>query len=206
MNPSTSKSMKPKTQSKCNLYLKPLCPQATLWQFIQKQLHPAPPHNEPINVPPTDTPMTQDTTAMPLPQIQQPTEPYPDTTAHQLSLLHETTNPEWGECDQYYQPHDFLWIISKNVSTLNPQSLDMMAIPEELHNVNASVFVAQETNMAWKLATLLSMTMQCHCVQRHHKLAVSSSQDGNGATYQPGSTLTLALGKWASCIIGKWTR
>jgi len=78
----------------------------------------------------------------------------------------------------------------------------MTAIAEELQNVNASVFVAQETNTAWKLATLLSITTQCHRVQRHHKLAVSSSQDGNGANYQPGGTLTLALGKWASCIIG----
>jgi len=89
-------------QLKCNQHTKPRCPQATIWQFIQKQLQPAPPPNDPTNISPTNTPMTQDTMAMPLPQLQQPTEPYPDTTAHQLSPLCETTNPEWGKCDQYY--------------------------------------------------------------------------------------------------------
>jgi len=72
----------------------------------------------------------------------------------------------------------------------------------ELHKANASIFAAQETNTAWKPANMLSIKTQCHKIQRHDKMAVSSSQDGNEATYQPGGTLTLALGKWASRVIG----
>jgi len=86
---------------------------------------------------------------------------------------------------------------------LNPQSLNMKAIVVELYNVNASIFMAQETNTAWKLTTTMVIRTQCHWVQRHHKLAFSSSQDGNSATYQPGGTLMLALGQWASRIIGQ---
>jgi len=77
----------------------------------------------------------------------------------------------------------------------------MMAIAVELHNVNASIFVVQEMNTMWKLTTTLAIQTQCHQVQHHHKIAFSSNQDGNSSTYQPGGTLTLALGKWASHVI-----
>ncbi len=152
--------------------------------------------------PPTQTQLTQDTTTMPLPQLPLLSDSSSKITTHQLTLSRDNANQEWGDCDQYYKPHDFFRIISKNVSTLNLQSLDMMAIADELHQANASIFAAQETNTPWKPANLLSIKTQCHRVQRHHKMAVSSSQDGNEATYQPGGTLTLALGKWASCVIG----
>jgi len=57
----------------------------------------------------------------------------------------------WGDALQYKCPHEYFCVISKNVSTLNTQSLDMMAIATELCTMDASIFVAQETNMAWTL-------------------------------------------------------
>jgi len=91
--------------------------------------------------------------------------------------------------------------MSKNVSTLNPQTLDMTAIVVELQASNTSIFLAQETNTAWKPASLHVIQSQCYHVHRHSKLATSSSQDSQEARFQPGSTLTLALGKWASRVI-----
>jgi len=78
-----------------------------------------------------------------------------------------------------------------------------MAIAVELQALNASVFLAQETNTAWKPASLQAIQTQCHRVHRHSKLATSSSQDSTEARFQPGGTLTLALGKWASRVI-RW--
>jgi len=73
----------------------------------------------------------------------------------------------------------------------------------ELQNSNTSVFLAQETNTAWKPAALLTIQTQCHRVHKHSKIATSSSQDSTDARHQPGGTLTLALGKWASRVIGQ---
>jgi len=79
----------------------------------------------------------------------------------------------------------------------------MTAIAEELQTLNTSIFLAQETNMAWKPASTLAIQPQCHRVHQHRKLVTSSSQDSTEARFQPGGTLTLALGKWASRVI-KW--
>jgi len=174
-----------------------------MWQFIQKQLLPqmtAAQQSHPCSQ--TLTPPSQDLAATP--HAPQPiiVDNNPNADTHQTHLRSDATNIEWGDCDQYNSPHNFFRVLSKNVSTLNPQSLDMTAIAVELHNVNASIFVAQETNTAWKPTTTMAIQTQCHRVQQHHKIAFSSSQDGNKATYQPGGTLTLALGKWASRVIG----
>jgi len=71
---------------------------------------------------------------------------------------------------------------------------------EELNLTNASVFMAQETNTAWKPTMLASIQAQCHCVQCHHTLTVLSSQDGSG-----GSARRHAYTRWASHIIGHGT-
>jgi len=43
--------------------------------------------------------------------------------------------------------------------------------------------------------------LQCNAVFKHKKIATSSSKEKNTPHYQPGGTLTLALGKWASQVI-----
>jgi len=68
----------------------------------------------------------------------------------------------------------------------------MTAIAVELQNTNTSVFLAQETNTAWKPQTMVAIQTQCHCVQG---LAMSLSQDSSESQFQPGGTLSLALGK-----------
>jgi len=77
----------------------------------------------------------------------------------------------------------------------------MIAIATELVNHNSSIFLAQETNTPWKPAPLHALQAQCHRIYRHSKLATSFSKNSTENTNQPGGTLTLALGKWASCVV-----
>jgi len=43
---------------------------------------------------------------------------------------------------------------------------------------------------------------QCRTVYKHHKLAVTSSNKKNNSWFQPGGMHTIALGPWASQVIG----
>jgi len=113
-----------------------------------------------------------------------------------------TANAGWGDLTQYSNPQKHFRIISKNVSTLNPQSLDMVAIATELQSMQASVFLAQETNTAWTPTALNALQNQCRKVYSQHKLAVASSAEKNTGWFQPGGTCIIALGPWASRVIG----
>jgi len=204
LNPHPSHVPRPTTKPQRNSKNTREPTQNTIWGFVQSKLPTAPPD------PPPDFPdATQATTASqesgrPLaltpPAIRDP--PSQLSTAYQLPLNSEPTNYAWGDANRYAQLHDCFRIVSKNVSTLNPQALDMTAMAVELQHSNTSVFLAQETNTAWKPAALLAIQSQCHRVHKHSKLATSSSQDSTEARFQPGGTLTLALGKWASRVIG----
>jgi len=85
---------------------------------------------------------------------------------------------------------------------LNPQSLNMVSIATELQSMNASMFLAQETNMAWNPSTINAIQNKGQTIYKHHKIATLSSQEKNDSWYQPSRTLTLALGQWASWVIG----
>ena len=128
-------------------------------------------------------------------------------------LITVPTNDPWGDDWAYTQPHDFFRVLSKNINTINPYSSDMIAIATELLTHNSSVFLAQETNTPWKPAPLNALQAQCRRVYRHSKIATSFSKDSTENTYQPGGTLALALGKWASRVVsygcdellGRWS-
>jgi len=176
--------------------------QNTLWNFIYAKLPAgsAPTDTPEILIPPETTPDPVDLT--PPVQLPQQEEPTVLQSAHQSSLLQNKTNDPWGDADEYYKTHDCFRVLSKNVSTLNPQSLDMTAMAIELQHSNASVFLAQETNTAWLPPALRSTHAQCNKVHRHIKIATSSSQDNTDAKHHPGGTMTVALHKWASRVIG----
>jgi len=122
----------------------------------------------------------------------------PHSTTHQLPLSCDDTNDGWGDMYFYAHPQKQFRVVSKNVSTLNPASLDMLAIATELQTMQANVFCAQETNTAWTPTTLNALQNQCRTVYSQHKLAVSSSQEKSDGWYQPGGTGIVALGTWAS--------
>jgi len=89
----------------------------------------------------------------------------------------------------------------------------MLAIMNKLQHCNASIFLAQETNIPWTPTHLTNIRIHCHQVHHHHKMATSSSTNSAKRNFQPGGTLMLAIGKWASCAIhwgsndplGRWS-
>jgi len=175
--------------------------QPTIWNFVHKKLAPI---SIIIPEPPTPTPL------LPTPDTQSPTtltpteqllNDTPTKTQHQNVLNQPSSNDAWGKVWAYTQNHDNFRVISKNLSTLHPYVLDMLAIVMEFDAQQTSMFLAQETNTAWKPSALQAIKTQCYRVTRHSKISTSSSKDSTKNTYQPGGTLTLALGKWASHII-----
>jgi len=82
----------------------------------------------PASLPPT--PDTQPpTTLTPTEQLPNDT---PTNTQHQTVLNQPSSNEAWGKVWAYTQNHDHFRIVSKNLSTLHPYALDMLAIATEL--------------------------------------------------------------------------
>jgi len=81
------------------------------------------PTNSPVLIPQnnTDTDDTQ-------PTLQQP------------SLTLDKTDKACRDAAQYNQLHDYFRILFKNVSTLNPHMLDMMAMATKIYKTNTSFF------------------------------------------------------------------
>jgi len=210
-----------------NMTLRRAPQQTTIWSFVTQQLQqhlPSPKTQQERPSQSTTTSSTQGTLQInstpseQLPELQTP------NTTHQRQihfghtpprghhLSQEPQNPQntmpkaandgWGDILQFRNPQNHFQIISKNVSTLNPQSLDMVAIATELQTMQASMFLAQETNTAWTPTALNALQNQCRTVYPQHKLAVASSAEKAKGWFQPGGTCIMALGPWASRVIG----
>jgi len=188
--------------------------QMQMWDFVTR----IPPTTTAIEeVIPTPAPdLSQDIVHTPdlshTPPEQQP-EPFLPQPSFQQAIQHDSSNEPWGDYAYYNLPHNHFRILSKNVSTLISQNLDMLAIATKLKSCNASAFLVQETNTPWTPPNLQSIRSQCQQVHCHLKMATSSSTDSAKGHYQPGGTLTVALGKWASQVIqwgsneplGRWS-
>ncbi len=108
--------------------------QLNLWGFVEKTMSSAAP--DIIEPPPTiDLQLSQDsmnkthlanTPPDQLPEIQRP------PVSLQCTLHDDPTNAPWGDALQYEKTHDYFRVLSKNISTLNTQNLDMQAIATEL--------------------------------------------------------------------------
>jgi len=179
--------------------------QLTIRDFMTRPTPPAPPTRATDLSPPASS-SSQSSLPDPSLDLTPPMHPpiaEPPPLPLQRNLLQDTTNEPWGNFLQYHKPQGHFRVLSKNISTLNSQHLDMVAIAHELQQCDASIFLAQETNTPWNPQNLATVKSQCQQVHRHKKIATSSSTDSAKGTYQPGGTLTLALGKWASRVI-KW--
>jgi len=98
--------------------------------------------------------------------LEQPPNPAPPPTYLQQTLPHNNTNAPSGDAVQYQKPHGYFRILSKNISTLNSQNLDMLAIATKLQQCNTSIFLTQETSIPWTPQNL--STVQSQCQQVHH--------------------------------------
>jgi len=186
-----------------------------MWDFVTRNPPDATPITEEVN-PTPEQELSPDrihlTDFSNTPPERQP-EPLLPPPPLQRAIFNDPSNEPWGDYAHYSTPHNNFRILSKNVSTLNSQNLDMLAIATELKNCDASISLAQETNIPWTPPNIQSIRSQCQQVHRHLKMATSSSIDSARGHYQPGGTLTLALGKWASRVIhwgsdeplGRWS-
>jgi len=177
-----------------------------MWDFINPHMPPvptaAPEPPNPLNPPTLEAPIPSTPPArLPLPPTTLPN----DDPLLQRTLHNDRSNDPWGDVESYSDTPECFRVVSKNVSTLSPTTLDMTAMATELQRSNTSVFLAQETNTSWQPATLQSIHGQCAKVHRHLKLATSSSRDNPDVKHHPGGTLTMALGKWASRVIQSGT-
>jgi len=92
-------------------------------------------------------------------------------------------------------------VLSKSTGTINLINRDMIAITQELLNLGASVFAAQETNVHWDPATHYQLYTQCRSHKTPIYIATSSSQEPSPDWYKPGGTMLMAISPCTSRII-----
>jgi len=136
--------------------------QPSMWDFINPHMPPvptaAPEPPNPLNPPTLDAPIPSTPPArLPLPHTTLPN----DDPLLQRTLHNDRSNDPWGDVESYSDTPECFRVVSKNVSTLSPTTLDMTAMATELQRSNTSVFLAQETNTSWQPAALQSIHGQC---------------------------------------------
>jgi len=79
----------------------------------------------------------------------------------------------------------------------------MVPITNELNNLGASMFAAQETNINWNPSTISLIAAQCHQASKQVLLSTASSVTQEKDWHQPGGTLLMTLNKWMSQVIDR---
>jgi len=124
-----------------------------------------------------------------------------NTQSHQFMLLPNQENAAWGNMDCFEKPQGHFHVIFKNIGTINPKSMDILAATK-LSKMDASIFLAQETNIAWNPSTEQTIKSQTHhaiCLlpSYGHLLECREIWQHN----QPGGILMMALDKWSCRVI-----
>jgi len=121
----------------------------------------------------------------------------------QTTLPQERSNRPWGDIWDAHHPSCHFRLLSKNTNTINPYNLDMVAITDELNNLGASIFAAQETNINWNPSTISLIAAQCCQASKQVLLSTASSVTQEKDWHQPGGTLLMTLNKWTSQVIDR---
>jgi len=163
--PTSSNSMTPKQTPQQKQRVPPIPNQPTIWNFVQKKLT-NPPSATQLRPTPDPTQLSTATTPSLSHTLRTQQTPNMHTTATQpqRTLMTPQSNEPWGDAWSYTKPHDAFRVLSKNISMINPYSIDMMAIATELHTQTLSIFLAQKTNTPWKPAPLHVVQTQCRHV------------------------------------------
>jgi len=121
----------------------------------------------------------------------------------QQPIQPERHNRPWGDTTIFSCPTQNFRVVLKNTGTLNPFTLNMLALTDELISKGMSMFAAQERNTHWNP----NMTqLICSQVQRntlHLSLTTSTSTEESSDWNKVGGTFFLALNKWMSWILEK---
>jgi len=107
-------------------------------------------------------------------------------------------------------PHSWKWSVGHYhqfkwqqgfLHTISKIWIPSMTIATELQQMEASMFLAQETNTAWTPLNVQTIKTQCQQVYQHIKMATSASQEPTNNWCQLDGTLTISLNKWANEVI-----
>jgi len=114
-------------------------------------------------------------------------------------------------------PLHILWVLSRNVNTINPAEnfIEWQAAGQALNEYSVGIVCLQETNTQWSHPILhrLRQVMNKRPTKKT-KIATSSSAEVIIGNYQPGGTCTITLGCWVSCAclaeqdshgLGQWS-
>jgi len=91
------------------------------------------------------------------------------------------------------------------VNTLSnaQHALSWQALTQAALDIEADVVCIQETNTNWTTPAILTASKVFNnSTYRASKVAVSASKDSTDKNYQPGGTLTAALGRWTARVTG----
>jgi len=136
------------------------------------------------------------------------TQPFPyqrsyRKNTHQQTLTCDKSNNHWGD-DVPQNPTDSnsrLRVISRNVNTLNTdqQALRWQALTQAALDLEADILCIQETNTNWITPTIqIARNIFNSSTYRASKVSTSASKEPTSEHYQPGGTLTAALGRWTA--------
>jgi len=126
-------------------------------------------------------------------------------TTHQPPILKqkEKDNDIWGDPILHPIPPNRLRIMAKNINTINIDNdyIQWQALAQATIDTQANIICIQETNLQWnsRITHRIGQIFRTTPL-KIIKLAVSQSEETSLYNYQPGGTLTAALGTWASRI------
>ena len=124
-------------------------------------------------------------------------------TTHQQTLVSDTSNDHWGDQPQINQDDTKfqLRVISRNVNTLSNahQALSWQALTQAALDIEADIVCIQETNTNWTTPAITTASkIFNNSTYRASKVAISACKASDDKHYQPGGTLTAALGRWTA--------
>jgi len=132
----------------------------------------------------------------------QPGQPKRKHNGHQTTIeTQHKSNDHWGDPIDMVAHTPRLRVISRNVNTLNTKQnyLSWRATTQAALDLQADILCLQETNTNWSHNTNTNIkSIFNNTPYRQCRIATSASTDPTSLPYQPGGTLTAALGHWTS--------
>jgi len=149
------------------------------------------PGNEPRTHPPPD-------------QLDNSTIPQAQWNQHYQQLLElDTNNDHWGHLVPTPKPLNAFCILSKNVNTLSTkiEYLQWKAASTTISDTQANAIAFQETNLSWNQSHQCTIQKILQSPTSQALIATASSSKISTTPHQPGGTLQVVVGNWATRII-----
>jgi len=141
----------------------------------------------------------------PLPnQLDNPTIPQAQQNRYyQQPLELDTNNNHWGDPVPTPKPLNTFHILSKNVNTLSTkiEYLSWKAASAAISDTQANMITFQETSLSWNQSHQRTIQKILQSPTGQASIATASSSKISTTPHQPGGTLQVVVGDWATCVI-----